>query len=160
METRLERTRRDRKRCHGSPVNTINIIHSFTYVFFSSSLCRCPCWSFFPCLCFGYLLKTQICAPPAHSRFPRSLCLDTYTVTAIYYRFFRILSHIIYRTAILSVAHIDSSPSPHSVAYLYPCTIRLYNSAMARPAAAQPWELVTTLFNNSSLRHTTTITMV
>jgi len=115
-----------------------------------------PCWSFFPCLCFGYLLKTRICAPPAHSRFPPSLCLDTYTVIVIYYRFFRILSHIIYRTTILSVAHIDSS---QSVAYLYPCT-NLYNSGMARQAAVQPWELVTTLFNNSSLRHTTTTTMV
>ena len=61
METRLERTCRHRKRCYGSSVITINIIHSFTYVFSSMSM---PLVSlFFPCLCFEYLHLRATCSP-------------------------------------------------------------------------------------------------
>ena len=112
METRLERTRRDRKRCHGSPVITINIIHSFTYVFPSMSVPLVGLFFF-----LVYVLNICIYAPPAHSRFPRSLL-------GYLYRHHHLLSFF-----------------SHSVAYYYiePLFTHRFMEVSSEKALIQPW---------------------
>lgn len=109
---------------------------------------------------FFILSMFWISAQNSNLRVTCSLSFSSVSLLGYLYRHRHLLSFFFAFCRILFIEPLSflSHTSIHqSVAYLYSCTIGLYNSAMARPAAAQPWELVTTLFNNSSLRHTTTM---